>query len=159
MLGLRLLAAFGVALVAAGWVVGWFARGDADSPAPLAAVRPDAVLGAGPLAWLLALPLLAAPLVPFERARLAVAWPCAVPALAACAIVATLRPRAAVPDATIGDVVVDRPVGQTLSLCGAMVVVMALVAAWRRAPDWRIPPRWAAASADRPAGGREVTGT
>jgi hypothetical protein len=154
MLGLRLLAALGAALAVAGWVVGWFARGDADAVAdPLAPVRPDAVVGAGPLAWLLLAVLIAAPLIPYERRPLAVAWPAAAAALVATALAAVLRPRAAVTDETVGELVVDRPIGQTLSLCGALVVVMALVAAWRRAPDWRVPPRWAGASApaDGPA--------
>jgi len=163
--GLRVLAGFGAVLFAAGWIGGWFAVGEASVVAPLDAVRPDAVLGAGLLAWLLALPLAAAPFVPFERPRLVVAWVATVPALVACVIVPMLRPRTAVGDVTVGEYVVARPVAQTASLTGAAIVVMALVAAWRRAPDWRVPPRWAGdaagaggAARGAPGDARGVTG-
>jgi hypothetical protein len=54
-----------------------------------------------------------------------------------------LGARSAVPDVTVGEYLVARPIGQTASLTGVAIVLMVLVAAWRQAPDWRVPPRWA----------------
>jgi hypothetical protein len=37
---------------------------------------------------------------------------------------------------------VSRTPGQALSLVGALIATMAFTAAWRGAPDWRIPFEW-----------------
>jgi hypothetical protein len=62
-------------------------------------------------------------------------------------LASALRPRTAVWGETIGEVVRERTLGQALSLVGALLAVMALAAAWQRAPDWRIPRSWAAEEA------------
>ena len=66
-----------------------------------------------------------------------------LPALVLVVLAAALRPRTAVSGETIGEVVVERTLGQALSLVGVLLAVMALGAAWRSAPDWRIPQAWA----------------
>ena len=138
---LRRLAFTGVALFAVGWVVGWFERYAPAVGARTLTVRPDE-LRLADVAWLLLVPLVVAPFLPFERAWLRVAWVCAVPALAGVFLAGALRPRQVVPDVPIGEVVRDRTLGQAFALVGALFVLMALVTAWQRAPDWRDPERW-----------------
>ena len=141
---LRVLAAVGAALVLAGAVVGWFERSAAADVVPdVRVVRPDDVLGLGVGAWLvLALPLLAPFAVRARRAAL-LGLLAVLPALVLAVLASALRPRTAVWGETIGEVVAERTLGQALSLVGALLAVMALGAAWQRAPDWRIPQRWA----------------
>jgi hypothetical protein len=130
--GLRLLALAGAGLFVAGWVVGWFTLVPADTGVPGAVVRPDRVL-AGTPAWLALALLGVAVVVAFDRRRAAVAWVGALPALAVVALAGTLPRRDVVVDETLGEVVRDRVAGQALSLAGALVCVMALVAVGRRA--------------------------
>ncbi len=131
MTSLRLLALAGAGLFVAGWVVGWFTLVPADTGVPGAVVRPDRVL-AGTPAWLALALLGVAVVVAFDRRRAAVAWVGALPALAVVALAGTLPRRDVVVDETLGEVVRDRVAGQALSLAGALVCVMALVALWRR---------------------------
>ena len=140
---LRALVASGAVLVAASCAVGWFDRTvAAQVDGPVRIVRPDGVLGLGVLGWLLLVALVVAPFVPSSRrwviASLAAAVPGAVFVVLACA----LPRRTAVSGETIGEVVADRPIGQALALVGAILVLMGLVTAVRRAPDWAVPPRW-----------------
>jgi hypothetical protein len=128
---LRLLALAGAGLFVAGWVVGWFTLVPVDTGVPGAVVRPDRVLAGAP-AWL-ALGLLGiAVAVAFDRRLAAVAWVGALPALGVVALAGALPRRDVVGDETLGEVVRDRVAGQALSLAGALVCVMALVALWRR---------------------------
>ncbi len=129
--GLRLLALGGAGLFVAGWVVGWFERVPVDVGEPGSVVRPDGVLGGAP-AWLALGLLVAAVALAFDRRRSAVAWVGAVPALALVALAGVLSRRAVVSDETLGEVVRDRVAGQGLSLAGALVCVMGLVALGRR---------------------------
>jgi len=57
-------------------------------------------------------------------------------------LAAGLPDRRAVSGETIGELVAPRTLGQALSLVGALVLLMALGTAWRRAPDWGVPARW-----------------
>ena len=93
-------------------------------------------------AWLLLVPVLVAPFVPFERRWLRLASFAAAPFLVGTLVAGVMRPRTVVPDVPIGEVVRDRTLGQAFALVGALFVVMALVTAWQRAPDWRDPERW-----------------
>jgi hypothetical protein len=146
---LRSLAAAGVVLLVAGCVVGWFTRTPTSLVAgPDVVVRPDGVLSLDAVAWLLLAPLLVAPLVPRGRRLLAGVAAATVPGLALVALASALPPRRAVDGETIGELVADRTLGQALSVVGACIVVMALVAAWRRAPDWRIPQGWSRPAED-----------
>ena len=138
---LRRLVIGGVVLVLAGWVVGWFERFLPAVGAEAFAVRPYDLL-ISHFAWVLLLPLLVAPFVPFDRRRLRVASFAVVPFLVWTFVAEVLRPRDVVPGVPIGEVVRDRTLGQALSLVGALVVAMALFTAWRRGPDWREPAQW-----------------
>jgi hypothetical protein len=141
---LRVLAAVGALLVLAGAVVGWFERSAAADIEPtVRVVRPGDVLGLGVLAWVvLALPLVAPFVVRSRRAAL-LALAALLPALVFVVLAAALRPRAAVSGETIGEIVVERTLGQALSLVGVLLTGMALGAAWQKAPDWRVPHAWA----------------
>ena len=148
---LRGLAAAGALLVVAGALVGWFERSAAADVDPVVdVVRVDDVLGLGVLGPLALLPVLVAPLLVRARRAAAFGLLAAVPALALVVTAAALRPRVAVSGETIGEVVSERPLGQGLSLVGILVVVMALGAAWRSAPDWRIPMTWSTDAPERP---------
>ena len=131
----------GVALVVAGWIVGWFERFPIEVGGRTTAVRPFD-LSSGVLAWVLVVPVAIAPFVPFERRWLGLAWPAVLPALAGLVLALTVKPREAVGDVPIGVVVRDRALGQALSLVGLLFVIMALMTAWRRSPDWDEPSRW-----------------
>jgi hypothetical protein len=141
---LRALAAVGALLVLAGAVVGWFERSAAaDVSAEVRVVRPGDVLGLGVGAWaVLALPLLA-PFALRSRRAAALGLLTVLPALVLAVLASALRPRTAVWGETIGEVVAERTLGQALSLVGALLAVMAMGAAWQRAPDWRVPQAWA----------------
>ena len=128
--GLQLLALAGAALFVAGWVVGWFVLVPVQTGVPGEVVRPDGVLGGGP-AWLALALLGVAIVVAFDRPRVAVAWVGALPALVLVALAGVLGRRDVVDGETLGEVVRDRVAGQGLSLAGALVCVMALVALWR----------------------------
>jgi len=139
--GLRWLAVVGAAGVVAGWAVGWFERFPIEVGGRESAVRPSE-LSSGALAWVLVVPVLLAPFVPFERGWLSLAWPAVLPALCGLVLALTVKPREAVGDVPIGVVIRDRTLGQALSLVGLLFVLMALVTAWRHAPDWDEPSRW-----------------
>ena len=151
--GLRPLVVGGVLLTCAGWVVGWF-----DKFAPAVGAKDVAVhpheLWSGWWAVLFAVPLLLAPFVPFERRWLSWAWLAPVPAFVATVLAETLAPRTVVPHVPIGYVVRADTLGQALSLCGALIAIMGLVAAWRRSPDWDEPRRWTAEDVDEVRGTR-----
>jgi hypothetical protein len=148
---LRALAATGVLLVLAGAAVGWFERsGAADVEPVVRVVRAGDVLGLGLLAWLVLLATAAAPFVVRSRRGAGAGLVAALPALALVILVSALRPRTAVSGETIGEVVAERTLGQALSLVGVLLVVMTLAAAWRRAPDWRVPATWLRGTAARP---------
>ena len=138
---LRRLALAGVALVLAGWAVGWFERFLPAVGAEAMAVRPYD-LRLSHFAWLLLIPLVLGPFAPFEKRWLRVAALGAVPFLLATLVAGVLTPRDVVPNVPIGEVVRDRTLGQALSLVGALIVVMALFTAWTRGPDWREPAQW-----------------
>jgi hypothetical protein len=141
---LRWLTACGSLLVAAGCAVGWYELSAAALvDGPVQVVRPNRILGLGALAWLVVAPLVAVWLVPSTRRAVAVAVAVALPGAVLILLAAGLPRRTAVSGETIGELVAERPVGQALSLVGALIVGMALVTAWTRAPDWTIPPRWA----------------
>ena len=142
---LRALAAAGALLVLAGAFVGWFERSPAAAVDPaVTVVRPGDVLGLGVLGWLPLVLLAAAGLAaPRSRRGALIALVCTLPGLVLIVLAGGLRVRTAVSGETIGEVVADRTLGQALSLVGALLVIMALGAAWRHAPDWRIPQAWA----------------
>jgi hypothetical protein len=141
---LRALAAVGAVLVLAGAVVGWYDRSaGADVTPQVRVVRAGDVLGLGVFAWLvLALPA-ATPFAVRSRRAALTGLLAVLPALVLAVLAAALRPRTAVRGETIGEVVSERTLGQALSLVGALLVVMAMAAAWQRAPDWRVPQAWA----------------
>ncbi len=141
---LRWLTACGSLLVAAGCAVGWFELSAAAVVGgPVEVVRPGRVLGIGFVAWLLVAPLFVVWLVPSTRRAVTLAIAAALPGGVVVALTAGLPRRTAVSGETIGELVVERTLGQALSLVGVLVVGMALVTAWTRAPDWAVPPRWA----------------
>ena len=129
--GLRLLALAGAALFVAGWVVGWFSLVPARTGVAGDVVRPDRVLGAVP-SWLALVALVVAVVASLDARRAGVAWVGALPALVLVALAGVLPRRDVVVDETLAEVVRDRVAGQGLSLAGALVSVMALVAVWRR---------------------------
>ena len=141
---LRILTLLGALLVAAGAIAGWFTRTQAELvDGPVRVVRPDDVLHLGIGGWLVLVPLVLAPLAPVGRRSLALALAFSLPGLVYIVTATVVRARTAVNGETIGEVVVARTLGQGLSLAGALIVVMTLATAWRRAPDWRAPARWA----------------
>jgi hypothetical protein len=147
---LRALAGCGAALVLAGALLGWFERSDAAAvAAKVTVLRPDDVLGLGVLGWLVLVPFALAPLTPWGRRAARAAAAVVLPGVALVLLVAAMPPRAAVTGETIEEVVVARTLGQALSLVGALVAAMALTAAWRRAPDWRVPFEWSQTAAER----------
>ena len=139
---LRVLAVVGALLVAAGWAVGWFERAAPELGAPVTVVHPDGLALAGPLAWVLALPVLVVPFLPRSPRVLLVGWLALLPALAGTAVAGAVTPRTATAGETLRDVVEERPLGQGLALLGLLLSLMATVTAWRGAPDWRVPERW-----------------
>ncbi len=148
---LRALTACGALLVAAGCLVGWYELSPAaDLDPDVTVVRPDRVLGIGVAGWLLMVPLLLAPFVPSSRRAVGVALAAIVPGCLVIFLAAGLPNRDAVSGETIGELVAPRTLGQALSVVGAVLLLMALVTAWRRAPDWAVPPRWWAPSAQEP---------
>jgi hypothetical protein len=129
---LRLLVAAGALVFLAGGLVGWFTAAGPASGWEDRAVRPHELVGVGGWAWLAALPMLLAPLAPFTRRWLAALWPAAVLPLAATAA-AGVGGAGGAPRLPGLVVLPDPRVGLALSLVGAAVAVMGLVAAWRRA--------------------------
>jgi hypothetical protein len=141
---LRVLAAVGALLVLAGAIAGWFERSAAADVSPeVRVVRPDDVLGLGVFAWVVLALALAAPFAVRSRRAALLALAALLPALAFVVLAAALRPRTAVWGETIGEIVVERTLGQALSLVGVLLAGMALGAAWQKAPDWRVPQAWA----------------
>ena len=148
---LRALTASASLLVLAGCLVGWFERTDADLvDGPVTVVRPDGVLGLDVLAWVLLVPVALVPFVPSSRRWVRIATVAVVPAVLMVLLAAAVPDRQAVSGETIGELVAPRTLGQALSVVGAVLLLMALVTAWRRAPDWAVPPRWWAPSAQEP---------
>ena len=148
---LRALTASGSLLLLAGCLVGWFERSvAADVSAPVDVVRPDGVLGLGVLAWVLLVPVVIAPLVPSSRRWVRLALVAVLPAIALVMVAIGLPNRRAVSGETIGELVAQRTLGQAMSVVGAAILLMALATAWRRAPDWGVPPRWWHWSATEP---------
>ena len=140
---LRALIASGSVLILLGVAVGWFERSPAASVAgPIGVVRPDGVLGLGALAWIVLAPVVVAPFVPSSRRVVTATLAAVLPAIAIVLVAAALPRRRAVTGETIGELVVERTLGQALSVVGALVLGMGLAAAWQRAPDWTVPPRW-----------------
>jgi len=141
---LRWLTACGSLLVAAGCGVGWFELSIARLvDGPIEVVRADGVFGLDFVAWLLVAPLFVVWLVPSTRRAVVVALAVALPGAVLVALAAGVPRRQAVSGETVGEVVAERVIGQGLSLVGVLIIAMALVTAWTRAPDWRVPPRWA----------------
>jgi hypothetical protein len=148
---LRALAATGALLVLAGAGVGWFELTSASAVRPTAdVVRPGQVLGLGVAGWLVLAPLVVAPALPASRRAALAGLAASAPGLAFVALAEAVRPRTAVSGETIDQVVADRTLGQALSLVGALLVVMALGATWRAAPDWRLPATWSRGTVTEP---------
>jgi hypothetical protein len=147
---LRALAGCGAALVVVGALLGWFERSHAAAVAgEVVVLRPDDMLGLGVVGWLVLVPFALAPLTPWGRRAARVAAVVVLPGVALVLAAVAMPPRAAVSGETIDDFVVARTLGQALSLVGALVALMALTAAWRRAPDWRVPFEWSRTAADQ----------
>ena len=140
---LRALAGIAGLLVIAGALLGWFEESDAaDVTADVRTVRVDDVLGLGAVGWVLLAPFVLAPLLRGDRRARLVALLSIAPGALLVVAAGVLPARRAVSGETVGEVVVARTIGQALSLVGALIALMALGAAWRRAPDWRIPFEW-----------------
>lgn len=135
----RALAAAGALLFVAGGLVGWFRDLELDRSIP---AHHLVSVGAG--AWLAALPLLLAPLAPFERRWLRWLWLAAAGLVLVVGVAGTTAQGATMPFPYF-EQADDRQVGLGMSLAGSLVALLALLDAWQRAPEreprapWRRP--------------------
>lgn len=139
MRGLRPLAAAGALLFVAGGLAGWFTDTAVDRRIPA-----HHLVSIGAWAWVVAVPLLLAPLAPWERRWLKWLWLTAAPLVLLVGVAGVAAPRTSMPFPFF-EQADERHIGLAMSLVGSLVALLTLLEAWSRAPEredrvaWRRP--------------------
>jgi hypothetical protein len=126
--GLRALVAAGALAFLAGGLIGWFRDLELDRAIPA-----HHLVAVGAWAWLGAVPLVLAPLAPFERRWLRWLWLAAVPLVFAVAVAGVAAPGTTMPSPFL-ERADAREIGLAMSLVGALVALLGLLEAYSRAP-------------------------